>query len=294
MARSKVTLGDWIQEAVNDGESEHSTKDGKCTAIALMHLQGMSEIEVHAVKFGSASWTPIQLGTLFLHKATTYSQELAGTQTFCLVAYYGESKEGAARHPFRIVGELMHEGLGTEAPTPAGKDQQAMRLTELIVQGAFRKDAITFDTLLRTVDTLSRQSNQTLSQNALLFEMFKEITIENVKLTHDYKMKEALRQDISAGLKQLPGIVNNALGKPIFSENTNDTILFERLLETMNEEQAKGILSHLPPEVAPAFIARLTQLAEKKNQDARIGRKVAASDIAEEKEVASVIESSSE
>lgn len=276
MAPRKQTLDQWVAEAFLDDD-----KDGKCTMLSLVHIVGTAENEIHTVKFGgSKSWSPKELGELFMHKAESYADELPGVQSFCLLAFYGERKEPQARKPFMINGATEFHGLATEGPTSGGLTQQAMRHSEAIIQMAFRQTAMLFETSQRTVHELTKQNESLMQENRDAFQIMREMLMERATHAHDFRMKELEFQRSSDQRQKLmtmiPALVNNLTGRELFPQNGDggeDTALIETIATELDEATLIKLADALPPHIMGILASRMKKIFDAKNKQREDGER---------------------
>lgn len=258
----KLTLSGWIEEALTDGDK--ITDEGTvkpCAGLVLNHVMSNGlEKEVHGVRLGAKAYKSQDLGKLFQHKAETFSQELPGIQQFVLYAFYGEDRDPGARHPFKVRGETSYEGMGTEGPDERGKTQQAMRLTEAVVQGAFRKDMHVFDTMARTMEMMALDANTMRKDMIAMFGSLKELMVENLKLQYDKSKELQNRALVGQLVGMAPPLINSIAGKEVFPQNTVDTQLIETLAKSLNPANVQQIAALLPPQLLAPLMARFEQV----------------------------------
>lgn len=260
----RQSLESWLVEAMVDEE-----KPGKCAAISLVHIvgEGGIEREIYAVRFGTKVWKETELAELFRHKANGYCQDIPGSQLFCLLAYYGESKEPLARHPFRVNPSTEIGGLGaltTEAPNETGQRQQNMRLAEALVQGAFRERALLIDQLLRSNEILGRHNRQLIEEQQVMTENYRALILANATTNHEFKMKELAAQQqgamLQAAKEYLPVVVNALTGKEIIPNETVDSALLKLIASHITPDHVNTLASTLPPEVMGPLAKRLVDI----------------------------------
>src|SRR5262245_18485059 len=210
---AKQTLDQWIREALLDTD-----KDGKCSAMTLVHLvAGNSEREIHSVKFGPKPWEPKHLADLFRGKAENYASELTGIQSFCVLAFYGDSNEPQARKSKMIKGDTMHDGLATEPPTKEGQIMQGMRHLEAAMQLALGQTGRLFDASAKTLAAVLEHNGRLLQENRDAFDIVKEMMIKQIEGNHTHKMTEMTYQrkteERSKMLGMAPALINSLMGR---------------------------------------------------------------------------------
>lgn len=279
-SRQKQTLDRWIDEALNDPD-----KGGRhCTRIVLVHMQGANgQRELHCVTLGEGSGkTPKMLANMFEGKASNYSQDLPGLQTFNLLAFYGDATEPEAFHPFSLAGEHFHPGLSTEAPNAEGITQMLMRHLEIKEKLQTQERVSTSDTLMQMIEFLSKALIKAQEENAEAFAIMKEIMLEKTLNQHDLKMKElAFARSTSERdklAKIIPGLVNTVSGREVFPQSTVDTQILEGIVEHADLETIQKMAGgkDFPPELVAMVMGRFTEIQEAKNKEAERARILAA------------------
>lgn len=270
---AKQSLESWIQEAMTDTE-----KEKPISRLALVHLAG-GENEVHSVGFGSKAWSPADLSYLFRHKAESYSQELAGVQTFALLAFYG-SNEVQARHPFVVAGASDFQ-LTTENADDKGMKQQGMRHLEVQAQMYTRGNAHLLDKLLELTNTLTRNALEDRKENRELIGILKDVVLTQASSNHERKLKE-LEYERSTKERErwigfLPGLVNNVLGREVFPQNVEDTAHLQAIADAMSEEDLKRLSGKVKPEQLGPLANRFKKHFEQRKTEADITKQLPAS-----------------
>jgi len=224
-------------------------------------MVGMTEQEVHSVKIGAKAWNATELGALFKHKADGYAQELAGVQSFCLLAFFGGlSSSPGARRPFRVNGDTEFGGLATEGPHSQGQLQQGMRLTEAIVQGSFRQNSITYDVMLRYMEQQTRMNVRLADQNEKLFNLLGENHVRFMEMQQRVMGVEERKQLLGMA----PALVNAIAGENLFPVAAEENSLIAELANDLTPERVQALQQALPPKVWAMLVTRLTRVLEEK------------------------------
>lgn len=269
----KQSLANWIAEAVLDSE-----KGSKCTRIALVHMQGVTEkpIYVHKLPEKTSDELFESLGEIFENKADNYADGLPGHQTFQLLAFYGDRPKPDASKPFGVSGYTQMEGLMTEGPTSTGFMQQMMRLMEGLTRTYVNKDAILFDTALRQNESLAKENIALRRENLEAVTFMKEFLLSQATNQHELRMKELAFQRESDERKMLfqtaPSLLNTMLGREVVPQPTADTGMLEGILDLvmkLGPAEAGPLLAKLnpPPPMLMALTARMKRLTENKENE---------------------------
>ncbi len=261
----RQTLDQWVRECLVDPD-----KDGKCTAMTLVHMQGQAEKELHTVRLGGKPWDPKDLAGLFRGKAEAYAAELMGTQTFNILAFYADRGEPQARKPFVLQGETDHHGM-TEPPTKEGQTMQGMRHMEAVIQLAFRQTAMLFEQSQHTVTALVQQNGTLMRENRESFEMMKELMIRQIQTDDERAMKrleyERKSSERSKWLGMAPALVNTLTGRDIFPQSNADTALIDAVVDSIDEEGISKLSTIIKPEVWAPLASRMAKRLQARRMD---------------------------
>lgn len=264
MARKRQSLDGWITEALIDGDRE-----GQCKAFSLVHVTvSGSERELHAIRFnGSKQWTGSELALVFRGKAESYAQDLPGTQTFCLLAFYDGDAE-PARHPFTISGEPDPNGTGltTEAPTPQGVLAMSMRHVEFMYRTNDSAQRRVTDTLQESNRILAAENRTLQKELQQAYAMTRELVLGRLTEEHKFKL-EQIQAEQKANDRQLlfnivPPLINNVVGREVFPQSTADTALIEMIAKSLDRNTLEKIATLLPPEVLAPLMGRFEQVLQ--------------------------------
>jgi len=259
----KLALEDWIHEALTDDQKEG------CRQLSLVHVLGtpggIIHDEIDVVRLSPAqSNEPAAIGARFRHKAQVYAQELIGVQSFMILAFYGVNKEPEAKHPFMVNGETSFQGLATEGPTETGKLQQNMRLTEAIVQGSFRQNAMTFDMMMRTFDMMTRVNARMQETLDGAFERLYNERSDRLQDNNAFRLKENDRKLIEKMIDLAPSLINNMTGKDIFPQGTADEALLNAIADELDPQKIQLLQQVVPPKLWPLLATRFEAQLKKR------------------------------
>lgn len=274
---ARQTLDQFIHEALGNDQN------GKCTAIALMHIvAGQQEKEIHTQKLGTTAWNPKELADMFRMKAENHCGELPGTQTFNLLVFYENRGEPQARRPFTVYGG--HPGadgaqLVTEAPTPQGMIQQVMRHSEAYMQIALRHTAAMVEQSATMLARVASMNEKLMSENNEAYSIIRELMVARDQAQTDGRMKELefkrkSKEREMVG-KYLPALANQLTGRELFPQSTSDTALIETMADAvaeMSEQEMMELAGKIPPQIWAPLAARFTKAIKEKNRDAMVRR----------------------
>lgn len=269
MAFTRKSMDVWIREALAD-----SDKDGKCTMLALVHMVGIQQKEIHTTKFsGGRSWTEQDLATMFRGKAETYAQDIPGVQSFQLLAFYGERSSAEAFFPFIINIATDFGGLSTEAPTDTGRLQQIMRREEMLIGQVYRRQQVMDDFTIRMMAQMGNTIETLTRENRDAFDIVKEMLMTRALDDHNRKMQQLQFERDSGERKKwmswVPALANTILGREIFPQSTADTSLVESIADALTEQDIVKLAGSMKPELWGPLAARMQSYMQKKNEEER-------------------------
>jgi hypothetical protein len=272
---ARQTLAQWIHECATDTD-----KTGQLRQIQLVHMVGQQRQEIDGCKFGGSKDLSIEaLGQRFRSKAEAYCQDMPGVQMFMLLAFFGESREEEARHPFAInVNQHGENGLMTENPTTQGMTQQHMRHAEMLVQQVYRRQQSQDEFQLRLMERM--ESSLGRLQGALDNEIARRLEATDIAMQllgrendryHEQEMERMRFERSTAERKKWlafgPPLINSLLGREVFPQSTADTAMVESIIENLPMEDIAKIGGSLPPTVLGPLMARVQKYHADKEKD---------------------------
>ena len=264
---ARQTLDQWIHEALTDED-----KDGKCTALSLIHRVGVREQEVHTKVLGDRQQDAKELAKMFLNKAENYAAELPGVQTFNLLAFYGGRPQWEAIKPFTVNGESEMPGLATEGPTKEGLVQQSMRHTEAILQTCMRQNQTMLNAMQGMFEQVVRENMSLRKENQEATIVVRDAIIKLTEHREETALKrleyQRKTEERKAVLSFAPALVNSLTGKEVFPQNSADTALINSLAERISEEnfQQLAALGIIPPELMGPLAQRMASHLSRKRE----------------------------
>lgn len=268
-ARKRLTLDVWIRDAMTD------ERDGrKCSMIALVHMIGQQQKEIHHVKFASGkSWQPDELASMFRGRAEGFAQDLSGSQTFQLLAFYG-TKEAETFQPFTVSPVLDPDNLQPSEPaTVEGKLQQHMRQSEMMFQQVYRRQQVMDEHAIKLIEMQSAQILNLTGENRASFALVKEVLMAQALDTHKHRMDELgysrASEERKKWISYLPMLANTVLGREIFPQSNADTVLLEQVVEGIDENAIMMLAQFVKPELMGPLMSRFTEISQRKQLEAK-------------------------
>ncbi len=240
----KVSLDTWIRGAVQRED------DGKCSMLSCNHVVGSNLDEILTHKLGGTNpLTETEIANTFLGAAKIHSQELEGTQLFRVLAFYNNRPEAQMKFHFRVQGETEFDGVVTEKADVKGFLGQSMRLFEANTASTFRKDAMLFETMIRSNQIMS-DNNVKLTQQvmesikgmsdlaAAFLKQQSEGRIEEIRLKAQMEERKLL-------ISYAPHLLNAATGRQVVPSAATEDSVFLELANSLSEQEFKTIMNML-------------------------------------------------
>lgn len=254
--RKRVTIEKWITDACGDAD-----KDAPCSALSLIYIKGIGHEEIHTRKIdGPQNFA--QLAELFIEKACAFAQDLAGVQTFKMLAFYGK-QEPQSSFPFTVADGQLTAGDNTSyskhEATPTGLLGQLMAHNERIMQMnmalttsiategmALRRDLAEATMLVRDAAMSFTDRNHAHQLSVLQFQ------------------RESEQQAQFA--KALPALLNHVTGKEIVPEAFALSGIIDNLAFKVDENKMKLLVQTgtISPQDAQALGAYFQKVREEK------------------------------
>lgn len=266
----KVSLETWITNSIRDNS------DGECTSISISHVLGSSLDEVYTHKLGGSSpLTAYQIGEVLSERARTHAQELEGTQLFRLLAFYSNRSEPQGKFHIRIQGESDFDGTVTERADAKGFLGQQMRLFEANTASTFRKDAMLFETMIRT-QQINAENNVKLTQSVMEnTKALTEMAAAFIKIQSEGRLEEirlkAQMEERKLLIGMAPHLLNAATGKEIIPSAATEGDVFLELANTLSENEFKMIMEMLQqknPRLATIVSSKLSSALKTQRENA--------------------------
>jgi hypothetical protein len=265
MARKRVTVKQWIEDALSDAD-----KGKPCSALSLVLLKGAGQEEIHTRDITGPQDTE-KLATFFVNKATGYAQDLPGTQTFKLLAFYGQA-EPQASFPFTVAeGSLTAGESASFEASPQGLLAQLMKYNlEITKMNLQITQSIAVNSLQREQD-MQRERNE---MNVILRDML--LSMRNEEHAMRIKELEFARSTEERRMlgKAIPSIANFLTGRELIPEAYADSELIDALALQVNPEDLQMLASagKIKPEVAALLAHRFSKAREENEKRKRIAR----------------------
>jgi len=258
MARKRITIEQWISDALSDGE-----KGKPCSAFSLVHIKGVGQEEVYTKQI-TAPVQPKQLAEFFIDRATGFAQDLPGMQTFRMLAFYGSSEPQAAL-PFTVAdGELTGGGespFAKHEPTQAGLLGQLMKHNEQVM-------GMMLDlTKSLAVQSIAHEAEMRKEVNDAQM-IVRDVIMNMRKEAHEMRMSELAfarsTEDRRLLGKALPTIINQLSGREVIPEAHADSELLDAIAAKIKPHMlqqliALGILDTNEAALLTARFARATE-----------------------------------
>jgi len=275
MAKRKQTVDMWVQTVIAD------VIDGRpCSAVACLHLKGVGGATEEVVTKPLEG--PVNVKELADHligRAEGFAQDLAGLQTFKLLAFYGTAEP---HNPFHFTvsdGSVIsrNEAMQTaHEPTPTGLLGQLMKHNEQLVQQ----------------NMVLTQANMQLAQGVLgmclgpqgVIAQSRQSELEAIAVVKDATLgmlkerKEARLEELQAVqqiqtrkaiLDAIPHMVNRWTGHEVFSETANKAAIIDKLAMKVSPQDLELLvqMGKLTQEEALLLSAQFAAIVETKRKE---------------------------
>jgi hypothetical protein len=270
----RVSLEDWLKTI------KSSEEYGVLSALKAHHwIQGnggftKGEEVVGRVYQQDKEWSPKDEAAIIRGRCDTYSQELPGSQTFKLFAYFGQA-EATAWHHITCVGRQMMDGGLTETPDARGLVTQGMAMGNLVVSRTFGKDTELWNMTKFLLNELKEDrdyyAKEARDGNTIVLQLMREKIEDN----HRQRMAELEFQRSTAEraklIALLPAIIRYVTkGQNIIPDGMADTAILEAAaqeIRKMPKEDQLKTMSAFPQELMLIVGARLMEIAERQEKE---------------------------
>lgn len=277
MSKKRQTVDSWVESVTVE------VVNGKgCSAIALLHLKGMGgateEVTTKPIEGGTINKT--ELANYLIGRAEGFSQDLAGIQTFKLIAFYGDNEPHNPFHFTTSDGTVMSRSetmMSVHEPTPTGLLGQLMKHNENLVNQ--NNQLVTANMTLANSVIAMCFGPQGVVQSSIksqleavevvkdaMLDMHRErsqLVTEQHKAAQDLQLRKAV-------FDAIPHLTNRLTGREIFSEEINDTKIMEELAMKITPEDMQLLVAmgKLSKEQAMVLSARFASIVEQKKKEA--------------------------
>jgi hypothetical protein len=266
MSRKRVTVEQWINEALSDVD-----KGKPCSALALVYIKGsgVGTEEIHAKQLEGKTHNPGDLARFFVGKATAFAQDLAGIQTFRLLAFYG-TNEPQASFPFTVAdGELTGGG-----EVPYAKHEATAN--GLLGQLMKHNEAMTsmMHDIVKTITVQCVQREKELRQEVVEAQVIVRDVIFNMrKEAHEWKLNELkFQRDTNERQmmgRAMPSLLNFLTGREVIPESHADSEMLDALALTVQPGMLEQLVAVgiVKQEQAALLAARFAKAVERKKKE---------------------------
>lgn len=278
----RKALKTWVRDVlVLEQTDEDNPK--RCTALSLVHYNGLNKVEVKTIRIGSKPVDPTELAKLFEETANTHAGGLdAGRQQYEVLAFFNDSEEPQERYPLAVFSgnpiELGHGGISSEPATTTGMTQQMMRHNEALMSASIAHMNNIMLRMSQMLDKVMEQNTKLVDENADVLSVAKELIMEKAANQHEHRMRELETERKNKEREKLfgylPPLVNQLTGKEIFPASTVAQSLFDSLADSITPEQIAKLAEVLTPEqAAPVmdFLHKRWEANEKKKLEGNNG-----------------------
>lgn len=258
--RRRTTVEQWITDALQDAD-----KGAPCSVLSLVYLRGMSssQEEIHTKEIRGPQIAK-QLAEFFIDRACGYAQDLAGMQTFKLLAFYGTA-EPRASFPFTVAdGQLTagdNSSYSKHEPTQAGLLGQLMKHNETIMamNGA----------LVTAIVTDGLAVRKELAEATMLV---RDAVMQFATVGHQKQMEvlafQRQTEERQMFAKALPAMVNHLSGREIVPESFALGEVLEGMATRIGPQDLQLLvgMGKLTPQEAQALAGHFAKVREEQQK----------------------------
>jgi hypothetical protein len=278
MSKRRQTVEQWVTSVIGE------VIDGKgCSAIALLHLKGVGgATEEVTTKPLEGTVNAKDLGEHLIGRAEGFSQDLAGLQTFKLVAFYGNNEP---HNPFHFttsdgaVTSRSESMMSAHEPTNIGLlgqlmkhlDMKDLRLLEAtnsnmtmangLIAMCFGPQGVVQQSIRAQLEAVEVVKDAMLDMQ----RERKQLILEEHKAAQDLQTRKAI-------IEAIPQLVNRVSGHEVFDERGNRAKMLETLAMKVTPQDIEMLVAmgKLSKEEALILTSQFAAIVEekKKEQDA--------------------------
>jgi len=273
--KKRHTVDSWVESVISE------VIDGKaCSAVTCLHLKGVGGATEEVVtKPLEGTISSSDLANFLIGRAEGFSQDLAGLQTFKLLAFYGNNEPHNPFHFTTSDGTVMSRSetmMSAHEPTPTGLLGQLMKHNEnlmgqndqLVTANMTMANGIIAMCIgpqgVIQASIRSQLEAVEVVKDAML-DMHKErkgLIIEEAKAAQDLQTRKAL-------IELAPQIVNRFTGREIFDEKGNRAKVLETLALKITPQDMEMLVAmgKMSKEEALMLSAQFAAIVEEKRKE---------------------------
>lgn len=282
MAKKRQTVEQWVSEVIAE------VIDGKgCSLIALLHLKGVGgATEEVTGKPIEGTINPKELADHFIGRAEGFSQDLAGLQTFKLIAFYGNNEPHNPFHFTTADGTVLSRSetmMSAHEPTPTGLLGQLMKNNEFlsrqnadlvqqnmtmangVIAACFGPQGIVQQSIRSQLEAVEVVKDAMLDMS----KQRRELVLEEHKAAQDLQTRKAI-------IDAMPLLVNRVTGHEVFDEKANRAKMLELFAMKIKPEDLEVLVSmgKITREEALVISSQFAAIVEEKKKEADAIKKV--------------------
>jgi len=258
VSKKRITVEQWISDALTDAD-----KGKPCSALALVLAKGTGHEEIHTKEIQGPQDAK-RLADFFISKATGYSQDLPGIQTFKILAFYGQS-EPQATFPFTVAEGALTGGeqvpFSRHEASPNGLFAQLMKHNEAVMSMNMQiVQTLAVGAVTRDQEIQRERNEMNMIMRDMLLTMRKEG--HEMQLAQLRYQRETEERRVMA--KAIPSIANYLTGREVIPENFADSELIDAIAQDFSPEDIQMLVSmgKLKAEKAAILVARISKAKE--------------------------------
>jgi hypothetical protein len=274
-SKKRHTVDSWVESVITE------VIDGKgCSAIALLHLKGVGgateEVTTKPIE-GTVSHS--DLANFLIGRAEGFSQDLAGLQTFKLIAFYGSNEPHNPFHFTTSDGTVISRSetmMSAHEPTPTGLLGQLMKHNETLMSQNNQLVTATMAMANGTIamcfgphgvvqESIRAQLEAVEVVKDAMLDMHdkrKELVIAEHKAAQDLQTRKAV-------IEAIPQLVNRFTGHEVFDEKANRAKVLEALAMKVTPQDLELLVAmgKLNKEEALVLSAQFAAIVDEKRKE---------------------------
>jgi hypothetical protein len=284
--KKRQTVDTWTESVIAE------VIDGKgCSAISLLHLKGVGgATEEVTTKPIEGTVNSSELANFLIGRAEGFSQDLAGLQTFKLLAFYGSNEPHNPFHFTTSDGTVMSRSetmMSAHEPTPTGLLGQLMKHNETLMNQNSQLVTATMAMANGTIAMCFGPAGvvqQSIKAQLEAVEVVKDAMLDMGRerkqlILEEHKAAQDL-QTRKAVIDAIPQLVNRFTGREVFNETSNRAKVLEALALKVSPQDLEMLVAmgKLSKEESLVLAAQFAAIVDEKRKEVEALRQVPSED----------------
>lgn len=274
-SKKRHTVDSWAESVISE------VIDGKgCSAISCLHLKGVGgQTEEVVTKPLEGTISHTDLANFLIGRAEGFSQDLAGIQTFKLIAFYGSNEPHNPFHFTTSDGTVMSRSetmMSAHEPTPTGLLGQLMKHNEAIMAQNSQLVMATM-TMAGGIQTMCF-GPQGIVQQSIGAQLEAIAVVKDAMLDMQRERKQLIIEEAKAAqelqtrkavIDMAPQLINRFTGREVFDETNNRAKVLETLAMKITPQDMEMLvaLGKITKEEALVLSAQFAAIVKEKQAE---------------------------